>query len=437
MRYFIGSNLATLRRNLGVYLPTALFLSAGMAVLFFVLCGVLSFYNDLEDRLKNVNGTDITIVNNWTFYHRIPSREEFFKIFNTTSKLPPPKGYFVPDEDAFLMPSDFDLIREAYGDRVSFRASIVFGHSVTVGEEQYTFKLAFLSDDFFAPFRNQVEGDVVMGSQRLLEGVAAMTTPSSDDFGKIRQFPLLFDPERGVFTDLDGHSEIRTLAFEDTQNLGDFNTLSLVPDQAVGKLRELDWDEYLFVPMKYYFDVFWPGDYMVVHMSAVDWNDLYGVLALLNRNHNGRNAYVFDKTASGFLRAVSEQADIVAIITPSALLALLVIGMNFMGLQIRFVQRKQRDFAIQIACGAGRRHIVGGALFLALLTVTSAAVIGVAAGAVAMRVLEMRLYNVFVTFKLLAVPIILAYGWLIGIASCLPTLSTLMKATPVGVLAEL
>ena len=437
MRYFLTANLTALRRNLTTYLPTAGFLAAGMAVLFFALSGMFSFFDDLNDRLRNVEGTDLTVSDAWNSDKKGLSQNDFGFYFPYKSGMPSKKGQIIPDEDAFVMPLDFERVTELYGDKVRMKASTWRSFRTEYNGEEYEFTIAYVSDDYFRPFRGQMDGDFIIGPRRILDFIAAASTPGSEVCGKLRQFPLLYDTARSVFTDLDGEGVIRQLFTEDVKNLGSFDTKSFVHESAVGEDREVDINSYVFIPMKYYFDVYWPGDSITLRLNAKDWNDLYGVLAVLNQNHKGHVVYTFSETVSMFLGAVREQSRMVEVALPATLLVLVVVGMNFMGLQMRSVARRRRDFAIQMAYGAGKGHIMGGAFFLAMLTVTAAAVAAIILGALAVRAADIRLFNVFVTVKWKAAFVILGYAWLLGTLSCLPTQYRLSKATPVSVLAEL
>lgn len=431
MKYFLSSNLKVLRRNLATYLPTTLFLTAGMIVLFVIFCGAFSFFDDLHDRMKNVRGMDITIIHNWSRYHERPALGELFR--------PTQKNVYIPDEDSVLMPSDLALIAERLGDRVQFKAASLIRFSIKPEEEWYNFQVAFLSDDFFEPFHNQMEGDFIMGSRRLLEVTAAFSTLGSPYYGRLLQFPFIYDSQREVFTDLDGDGEIRMLCFEDAEGLDKFDLMPLISDRATGEAKEPCWEEYLFIPMKYYFDVYHPRDnaMMSLRASADDFDSLYELLALLNENHQGRMTYVFDETSSGFLRGIREQTEMAAVAVPVTLIFLFVVGMNFMGLQLMSIRRRQKDFAIQMACGARQVHLVSGALLLVLLTVTIAALLGAGLGAIIVDLLEVRLYNVFVTVKWISILPVLGLGWLIGGLSCLPTLVRLGRLSPVDILTNL
>jgi hypothetical protein len=434
MRYFLKSNLTILLRNWATYLPTALFLTAGMTVLFAVLCGVFSFHDDLRDRMRNVRGMDIRIEHHWQMYNQAPPRDNYMQEFGINLPL---KNRYIPDENSVLILSDLTLIEERSGGRADFKASLITGIYSWSNGESYSCQTTFLSNDYFAPFRDQMQGDFIVGSRRLLEYAAVSSTPGSS-YRRLPRFPFIYDPVRGFFTDLDGNGEIRTLAFEDAERLDEFDLLPFIHEAATEEAREPRWDTYLLVPMKYYFDVYWPGDNpnMTLRASAEDFNDLYEVLAILNANHKGRVTYVFEETASVFLRGVREQTEMIAVVIPATLLLMLVISMNFMGLQLMSVRRRRRDFAIQMTCGAGRRHIQGGALLLVMLTVTAAALLAIVLGSVAVRMLDVRLYNVFVTVKWVSVLPVLGFGWLIGALSCLPTLVRLSKMSPVDIFSE-
>jgi hypothetical protein len=434
MRYFLKSNLTILRRNWATYLPTALFLTAGMTVLFVILCGVFSFRDDLRDRLNNVGDMDIRIIHEWWLYHESPAHAEYIQAFIMDS---PQKNRFIPNENSVLTPSDLAMIKERFGDRVSFKASLFKGAYFGTDGEYARVYTAFLSDDFFIPFQKQMEGDFIVTSRYLLDYIIAASTPEKSERHP-QQFPFFYDPERDLFTDLDGNGEIKILLFEDAEHLNAFDLLPFISESATGVAREPRWDDYLFIPMKYYFDVYWPGDNpnMTLRAGAEDFNDLYEVLAILNANHKGRVTYAFEETASVFLRGVREQTEMIAVVIPVTLLLMLVISMNFMGLQLMSVRRRRRDFAIQMTCGAGRRHIQGGALLLVMLTVTAAAVLAIVLGAVAVRMLDVRLYNVFVTVKWVSILPVLGFGWLIGALSCLPALVRLSKMSPVDIFLE-
>ena len=435
MSYFLRSNLTVIRRNLSTYLPTMLFLTAGMTVLFAVLCGVFSFYDDMNDRLGNIKGMDFTVQNDWYLYNEAApySHAEFKPVFIDNVLQ---RSAHSVDKNAFLMLSDFDLIKERLGDRVSVKASYMMEFSLRIENGRWEYDVIFLSDDYFEPFRAQVDGEFIMTSRSMLDFIIDASTPGSVDFGIMNRFPFLYEPERGVFLDTIRNTEVKVLLFEDAENTERFDVSPLIRDTAVGADKEPKWHKYVFIPFKYLYDIYQPkdSDLMRLRISAEEINDLYESLSILNMNHEGRISYTFDETSEKFLRAVSEQVEMIAVVIPMTLLVMLVIGMNFMGLQLMSVRRRQRDIAIQMTCGAGRAHIYGGVVLLVLLTVTAAALLAVVLGAIAVHVLEIRLYNVFVTVKWLAALPVLGFGWLIGVLSCLPTMLRLSRLSPVDIL---
>jgi hypothetical protein len=433
MRYFLCSNLRVFLRNRATYLPTLLFMTIGMTVLFAVLCGVFSFLSDLNHRLRNAHEMDVLIESEWFTYHEQADYEDVIAFMNT----PLEKNAVPVDDDAILKPSDLELVKERFGDSVDLKASMTGSMTSYMGED---IKLLFLSDDYMEPFMRQRKGDFVVTSKRLFELFSSAASNSADRDSALRKFPFYYNSERQVFTDLDGNGEIGVLFFEGALYLDDFDfeVVQQLYPYEFGQTEEPTWDQYFFIPMKYSFDVYSLADNgtMKLRAGADDFNDLYELLNLLNQNHNGKVIYGLTDTAAVFLRAVREQTEMAAVAIPVTLILLLIVGLNFCGLQLMSVKRRQRDLAIQTACGARRGAIVGSALFLTLLTVTAAALIAIVGGTVAVQLLAVRLSNVFVTVKWSAVASIFGFAWLVGLVSCIPSIIRLAKLSPAEILSE-
>jgi ABC-type antimicrobial peptide transport system permease subunit len=430
VRYFLRSNFIVFLRNRVTYLPTMVFMTIGLVILFAVMCGVFSFFDDLNDRLKNASRQDIVINHQWALYHDSPPVEDQLSFLMSPRR----KNVFPVDEDAVLMPSDLVAIRERFGNSVSFKAAF---HSNYVSDINVPFKMVFLSDAYMEPFLRQKEGDFIVTSRRVFEHFVSLLKPNSNNLIP-RHFPFLYDAEREVFTDLDGSGEIGVLFIEDALYLDEFDLFPVTEEHVAGEAREPTWDEYLFIPFKYYFDFYYPADNSKISLraGADDFNDLYELLNLLNQTHKGKVTYGFIETSAVFLRGVSEQAELVAIVIPVTLIMLFIIGLNFTGLQMLSVKRRLRDFAIQTTCGAGRGAVVGGTLFLTMLTVTGAAVLASFGGVIAVELLDIRLYNVYVTVNLRAIISVFGFAWIVGLLSCAPSLVRLVRFTPVEILTE-
>jgi ABC-type antimicrobial peptide transport system permease subunit len=408
-------------------------MTVGIAILFAVLCGVFSYLDDLNVKLKNAREMDVLIETEWWTYHEQPTMEDVFAF----AESPLEKGAISVDDEAVLKPSDLELIKEKFGGSITYKAAMT-GSTFGVGENPYHF--LFLSDDYLEPFLRQKNGDFVVTSKRLFEYFSSITVKGSEKRDGLRKFPFHYNPERQVFTDLDGNGEVGVLFFEDALYLDDFEfeMLQELFPFPLGDYEEPDWDDYFFIPIKYSFDVYSPADNMVMKLraGADNFDDLYELINLLNQNHNGKVTYGFVDTEAMFLRQVREQREMVSVAIPATLILLLIVGLNFAGLQLMSVKRRQRDLAIQTACGARRGSIVGGALFLTMLTVTVAALLAWVGGTIVVNLLDVELYNVTVTTKWAAVASIFGFAWLVGLASCVPSIVRLTKLSPVEILTE-
>ncbi|MCL2030269.1 MAG: hypothetical protein FWG93_01860 [Oscillospiraceae bacterium] len=422
MRYFWNTAVKTITRALPVYLPPALLMAAGFAVVYVLFSGVFSYRDHIKQSIGAVDLSDVVVT------------ASFSGSADGAMNSPRIKGLYTPGPEAILTPEDLEYIGEAFAGRIRLRYIFGFVQGTITN---------YITPDYldlignFAP-----EGDdwLLCGRDEIESIRALLLLAPNDEIGFARSFPFDYDEERGVFTPIGGGNEITVYAIEDVDFSG--VDLSHLDGNAYDdRFPDRPYRHMVFIPIKHYFDVYRPTDRWYrqdrqMQVSAADPQALSDLFIYLNTAHQGEVLYSGKSHIAEYLQKINEEMRMLAVIAPVTVLVSVIILINFMGLQMLSVKRRKYALAVQMACGAPRASVLGGLLAASAITMLASAVLALGLGYAYLARFKPMLAEAAMTARAEAAAILFGAALLAAVLANLPALVRAARMSPAEILTE-
>ena len=165
MLYSIKISIKSAIRNISNYLPTIIFMSIGCTIIYIVLTGYFSFYNEYKEILSKDELEYIRVVPEYM------GESKYFLTDGTRNDTNELNEYCV------ILPEDISYLEENYKDDFTLKVDSWLYTEVYNNQEtaDNLFSL-YMSEGYVREFRerNNIEGDFVICSQNVIDKIQKM-----------------------------------------------------------------------------------------------------------------------------------------------------------------------------------------------------------------------------------------------------------------------
>lgn len=434
MLYSIKISIKSAIRNISNYLPTIIFMSIGCTIIYIVLTGYFSFYNEYKEILSKDELEYIRVVPEYM------GESKYFLTDGTRNDTNELNEYCV------ILPEDISYLEENYKDDFTLKVDSWLYTEVYNNQEtaDNLFSL-YMSEGYVREFRerNNIEGDFVICSQNVIDKIQSAKDDNRNNDGEFSlqlKFPLAYDEERDIFIGKSNSQELKIHRIEKLNDIGDIDKepINYIFGVENENLEKDILENMIIIPINYYYDVYDTKDNLSViniNLNPVKNPSKIGdALTDLKIRHNYIYNYSMTDAVYLLLAQIREYVEIFKMLVPALIILMFVVTISFLGIQLIILDRQRRNISIQLMCGATKSKIIIPLLIRSCMITVIGGVIGIFSGIVLTNKLDIVLYKKTVTPTMEAWILTLLFSIILGIIAALPSMNRIHKLEPMEIL---